>query len=269
MESLSRFMKYSEFVRKPSTTHWLLSVPVFSLLLLLSYSSWLSFFLRVSFRFECSFFSTVVPIQQLFSHSIDKNCMFLLCNGILAFLAAANSGLVSSTTTTAAATTTSESDHHVQLVSVILENKEASVMDTSSVEINAAVENPCFMQEEPRGEAANIIIEEEEEGEEEEEEGEEELEEEEGEQEGSIQPFSTEDEKEKEVEEEEEEEEEEGEQEGSIQPFSTEDEKEEEEEEEEERNGLSTEELNKKFEDFIRRMKEELRIEAQRQLVMV
>lgn len=31
----------------------------------------------------------------------------------------------------------------------------------------------------------------------------------------------------------------------------------------------STEELNKKFEDFIRRMKEELRIEAQRQPIMV
>ncbi|GMN24403.1 hypothetical protein TIFTF001_045863 [Ficus carica] len=32
---------------------------------------------------------------------------------------------------------------------------------------------------------------------------------------------------------------------------------------------LSTEELNKKFDEFIRRMKEELRIEAQRQLIMV
>ena len=43
-----------------------------------------------------------------------------------------------------------------------------------------------------------------------------------------------------------------------------------EEEEEEEGNGtLSTEELNKKFDDFIRRMKEEIRIEAQQQLVMV
>lgn len=42
------------------------------------------------------------------------------------------------------------------------------------------------------------------------------------------------------------------------------------EEEEEEGNGmLSTEELNKKFDDFIRRMKEEIRIEAQKQLVMV
>ena len=41
-------------------------------------------------------------------------------------------------------------------------------------------------------------------------------------------------------------------------------------EEEEEGNGtLSTEELNKKFDDFIRRMKEEIRIEAQQQLVMV
>jgi hypothetical protein len=61
---------------------------------------------------------------------------------------------------------------------------------------------------------------------------------------------------------------------------------EEEEEEEEEDSGIfaeedveaengmltsstSTEELNQKFEDFIRRMKEELRIEAQRQPIMV
>ncbi|XP_031258937.1 troponin T, skeletal muscle-like [Pistacia vera] len=45
---------------------------------------------------------------------------------------------------------------------------------------------------------------------------------------------------------------------------------EEEEEEEREQNGMiSTEELNKKFEDFIRKMKEELRIEARQQLVMV
>lgn len=49
-------------------------------------------------------------------------------------------------------------------------------------------------------------------------------------------------------------------------------EEEEAEEEEEEEHGmeqLSTEELNKKFEDFIRKMKEELRIEAQQQLVLV
>lgn len=43
----------------------------------------------------------------------------------------------------------------------------------------------------------------------------------------------------------------------------------EEEEEEEECCMLSTEELNRKVEDFIRKMKEDLRIEAQRQLVMV
>lgn len=49
-------------------------------------------------------------------------------------------------------------------------------------------------------------------------------------------------------------------------------EREEEEEEEEELSGskiLSTEELNKKFDEFIRRMKEEIRIEDQQQLVMV
>lgn len=44
---------------------------------------------------------------------------------------------------------------------------------------------------------------------------------------------------------------------------------EEEEEEEEPLNKLSNEELNKKFEEFIRKMKEEIRIEARQQLVLV
>ncbi|XP_057529411.1 uncharacterized protein LOC130807996 [Amaranthus tricolor] len=44
---------------------------------------------------------------------------------------------------------------------------------------------------------------------------------------------------------------------------------EEEEEEEETISKMSTEELNRKFDDFIRKMKEELRIEAQRQLILV
>ncbi|KAF1868536.1 hypothetical protein Lal_00035974 [Lupinus albus] len=40
-------------------------------------------------------------------------------------------------------------------------------------------------------------------------------------------------------------------------------------EEEEEENCISTEELNKKFDDFIRRMKEDLRIEAKQQLFVM
>ncbi|XP_059662401.1 uncharacterized protein LOC132308356 [Cornus florida] len=56
--------------------------------------------------------------------------------------------------------------------------------------------------------------------------------------------------------------------------FIIQEEKEEEEEEEEEEDGnddelLNREELNKKFDDFIRRMKQEIRIEAQHQLVIV
>ena len=42
-----------------------------------------------------------------------------------------------------------------------------------------------------------------------------------------------------------------------------------EEEEEEEEEAISTEELNKRIEEFIRKMKEEIRIEAQRQLIAV
>jgi hypothetical protein len=37
----------------------------------------------------------------------------------------------------------------------------------------------------------------------------------------------------------------------------------------EEENSINTEELNKKFEDFIRKMKEDLRIDARQHLVMV
>lgn len=54
--------------------------------------------------------------------------------------------------------------------------------------------------------------------------------------------------------------------------FAFEDKDEEEEDEEETRESmemLSTEELNKKFDEFIRKMKEELRIQAQQQLIMV
>ena len=54
--------------------------------------------------------------------------------------------------------------------------------------------------------------------------------------------------------------------------FLSEQEEEEEDEDENEEVGsgeMNTEELNKKFDEFIRRMKEELRIEAQRQLIMV
>ena len=51
-----------------------------------------------------------------------------------------------------------------------------------------------------------------------------------------------------------------------------EDEREDEEEEQEEEEAISkmsTEELNRKFDDFIRKMKEELRIEAQQQMIVV
>lgn len=57
----------------------------------------------------------------------------------------------------------------------------------------------------------------------------------------------------------------------SVFAFEDKDEEEDDEEEEtrESMGMLSTEELNKKFDEFIRKMKEELRIEAQQQLIMV
>ena len=68
-------------------TQFLLSVSVFSLLLS-NYSS------GPSFLHSLYFYLSTVPVQ-LFTHSLDKNCIFLLCNGLLVFVAK-YSGLASS-----------------------------------------------------------------------------------------------------------------------------------------------------------------------------
>ncbi|GMJ01472.1 hypothetical protein like AT3G13130 [Hibiscus trionum] len=69
-------------------TQLVLSVSVFSLLF--SHSYWLSL---LHYCFTLNLHDTL-PFQ-LFSHNIDKNCMFLLCNGLLVFLAKF-SGFISS-----------------------------------------------------------------------------------------------------------------------------------------------------------------------------
>ncbi|XP_030541370.2 uncharacterized protein LOC115748868 [Rhodamnia argentea] len=84
-QKLSRFTK-SQFLKK--LTKLLLSISVFSLLF--SSSSLLSFL--QPWHFQLSTF----PLR-LVTHAVDKNCIFLLCNGILVFLAK-NSGFIGSKT---------------------------------------------------------------------------------------------------------------------------------------------------------------------------
>ncbi|KAF9666524.1 hypothetical protein SADUNF_Sadunf16G0238000 [Salix dunnii] len=72
-------------------TQLLLSVSVFSLLL--SHHS-----LGPSFLHSLCLYLSTVPVQ-LFTHTLDKNCIFLLCNGLLVFVAK-YSGFISSSSTT-------------------------------------------------------------------------------------------------------------------------------------------------------------------------
>ncbi|GMJ11557.1 hypothetical protein like AT3G13130 [Hibiscus trionum] len=83
-QCLSQLLK-SEFHGK--LTHLLLSVSVCSLFF--SYPYWLPLLQSFNFNFHDS-----LPFQ-LFSHTLDKNCMFLVCNGLLILLVK-NSGLIGS-----------------------------------------------------------------------------------------------------------------------------------------------------------------------------
>ncbi|KAE8125396.1 hypothetical protein FH972_020208 [Carpinus fangiana] len=199
-----------QFLKK--ITQLLVSVSVFSYFF--SYPSLFSFL--QSFNLYFSTFPS-----HLFSHTIDKNCIFLLCNGLLVFLAK-YSGLTSSL---------SGSNHNEESFKsvgdglqpeplIILETKEAMLDKEALVETIGSAE---IVAAEQHGREMDHFI--------------------------------------KEVEKETEK---------SISKEEEQEHEEQEREEEEEGNGmLSTEELNKKFDDFIRRMKEEIRIEAQQQLVMV
>ncbi|XP_021636768.2 uncharacterized protein LOC110632753 [Hevea brasiliensis] len=215
-------------------------------LLLLSNSSCLSFF--HSFNF---YFSTV-PVQ-LFSHTINKNCMFLLCNGLLVFVAAF-SGLISSSSEYKNRSSINESANNYEDDALPL------VLDQYSTE--SLLENEDKMaQEKVAGEERR--------------ENDEYITGEVGDLE--TQQFIVDDDQPEEsresrvlittVKE-------------NSEVFVEEDDDYQREvvkefddkfpvQEEEENGMLSTEELNKKFEEFIRKTKEEIRIEAQQQLVMV
>ncbi|PQQ20219.1 uncharacterized protein Pyn_05360 [Prunus yedoensis var. nudiflora] len=185
-----------------------------------------------------NFYFSTFP-YQLFTHTIDKNCMFLICNLLLVVLAKC-SGLIRS-----------PSPPHRTNDETTFKNREGG----------SGFESPMLETEEPAIQKEDVKVESMESAEH--------VAAEEGQQsEPLINQVETDAEKAAEEYKDQKEQKPESE---FIVP------EEEEEngtlaEEDEDGNGMlssSTEELNKKFEDFIRRMKEELRIEAQRQLIMV
>ncbi|OMO83720.1 hypothetical protein CCACVL1_11248 [Corchorus capsularis] len=250
-QSLSQIIK-SQFHKK--LTKLLLSVSVFSLFC--SHSYWISLFRSLNFHNTLPF--------QLFSHTIDKNCIFLLCNGLLVFVAK-YSGLISSSSKYEDQSNFKSYEDVPQSEPVNLEEKAPLLEKEIALEsADQALEN-------------SIMVE-----------GRHEEEKEEAEAETEIGNFTVQEEEEEEEEKwglmtlEEEEnggfvEEDEGEVKGSendlfVQEFEESENYGRDYEEEEVVEGnrvLSTEELNKRFDEFIRKMKEELRIEARQQLVMV
>ncbi|CAL5408162.1 unnamed protein product [Camellia sinensis] len=198
--------KYRQFLMK--TMQFLLSVSVLSFLL--SYSSAIShFFHYFSFRFS----------TLLFSQTIERKYIFLICNGIVAVLVKNLSFTSSSPPGSDLRDVFAKTDQEDGMKPVL--EMEAPVEDE---ETNVA----CIEEEQENG-SLNIK------------------------QEGDSRALIT-------VTDDEEEEEEEEEDSGSlIPPLSAEDEGNE--------VNVSTEELNRKFDEFIRKMKEEIRIEAQQQLI--
>ncbi|OMP04252.1 hypothetical protein COLO4_09813 [Corchorus olitorius] len=247
-QSLSQIMK-SQFHKK--LTKLLLSVSVFSLFC--SHSYWISLFRSLNFHNTLPF--------QLFSHTIDKNCIFLLCNGLLVFVAK-YSGLISSSSKYEDQSNFKSYEDVPQPEPVNSEEKAPLLEKEVALEsADQALENSIMVEgrhkeeeveTETETEIGNFTVEEEEE----EKWGLMTLEEEEEENAGFV-------------------EEDEGEVKGSENDLFVQESEETEnygrdyEEEEEGNRVLSTEELNKRFDEFIRKMKEELRIEARQQLVMV
>ncbi|GMP65042.1 hypothetical protein CsSME_00026008 [Camellia sinensis var. sinensis] len=222
-QSLTQFVS-SQLYKK--ITHVLLSLSVvFSFFL--SNSSWYTLFLH-SFNFHFSTF----PFQLL-THTMDKNCIFLICNGIVMLLAK-TSGLIHSSPA---------SDHlnnqllkkigDGDVLQLLLETKDSLLEKQVSVEtLHQQQEEEDSMEGESE-EDLNLNVE----GEEQEARN------------GFLITVGGEDEEnEKDL--------------STINNgFAI--------EEEEEDGLLSREELNKKCDDFIRRMKEEIRIGAQQQQLVM
>ncbi|KAG4952882.1 hypothetical protein JHK87_038476 [Glycine soja] len=214
------------------------------------------------FLYYFKFYLSAFPFQ-LYTHNIDKNSMFLLCNGILVFVGITKSLSRSSCCDDYRPSAYIKDDGSqsrfwvIEANELMLEIVETEEQTSEPDEQNTAVEQVIEIEncaeEEVQENIEKIVLVDE------------------GQEKGSSLVL-----KEEEKEELDEETElldvgDEEEDKGSETDYILIEESIEEEEEdvEEESCMLSTEELNKKFEDFIRKMKEDLRIEAQRQLVMV
>ncbi|XP_020222137.1 golgin subfamily A member 6-like protein 7 [Cajanus cajan] len=253
VETLTHNIKAHNYLVK--LTQLFVSVSLCSFIF--SPSSFLLFFHYIKFYFSTFPF-------QLYTHNIDKNCMFLLCNGLLVFVGITRS-LSGSNCDEKTSTYIKDGSHSQSHFSVIetnelmLEIVETEEKSSEHDEQNIAAEQVIEIEtcaEEVQEDIEKIILVDE------------------GQEKGSSLVLKEEEELDEETElldvgHEDEEEEDKG---SEFDYFLIEESMEEEEEnveEEEECCMLSTEELNRKVEDFIRKMKEDLRIEAQRQLVMV
>ncbi|XP_040986288.1 uncharacterized protein LOC121234422 [Juglans microcarpa x Juglans regia] len=240
-QTLAQFMISVQFLKK--VTQLLLSVSVFSFFFSHSY--------LISFPQSFNFYFSTFPFQ-LFSHTIDKNSIFLLCNGLLVFLAK-YSGLTRSLSgSTYNDEYSFESEGNgLQPESSISESKKTLLEKEVMVEDIGTAGNVALEQERERKYLIKELEKETEKSAAKEGGG--------GGGGGGENRFSN------------------SKEEVGIFVLENEEEQNEtvagsflEEEDEDGGNGmLSTEELNKKFEDFIKRMKEEIRIEAREQLVMV
>ncbi|KAE7995230.1 hypothetical protein FH972_000051 [Carpinus fangiana] len=204
--------KMDEYQFLKRTLQLVLSVSLFSLFLCYSSGCFYCFPHSFSIFFSTSLFS-------LFTHTLERKYMFLICNGILAVLTKSSVSCSSSTS--------EQTDLGGEYPDSDVSAMKASVVDEEvHVRSSGSAENAPFVAKR-------------------------EQEHEEDEEEELAEAFIAEDEGKEEVEEEE-----------SGVVVGPED-------DEEAPPAAANDELNKKFEEFIRKMKEEIRIEAQRQPIAV
>ncbi|KEH34071.1 hypothetical protein MtrunA17_Chr3g0102291 [Medicago truncatula] len=210
---LSRSIKAQNYLIK--LTPFLVSLSLITFIV--SPSSLISFLHHFNFYF--STFSL-----QLFTHTIDKNCMFLICNGLLVFVGITRSLSWSSSI--------DESSNYVKEPMLVVKDKtnepnnEENIEDEYTMEIKYSSEKAEEGVEEEK--RSSILV----------------LDQEEGVEEESrlFGERNEEEDKKSEI----------------VKRVENE------EVLEEANLVLSTEELNKKFDDFIKKMKKDLRIEAQK-----
>lgn len=229
---LNKLINNKQFLIR--TLQFVLSVCVFSVFV------WYSSGFSIHPQSFNAYFSTC--LFSMITHTLERKYMFLICNGILAFVA--KTSLMNSS---ADYSTSDSVFNHVQL-SNMSETKATTVSDTVVVPLGSAESSenvPLVVEEQKCQEEYNEEV-----------------------SEADISLCSKTEGRESEGYIGEEEEIIEGESESEIEAAQDDDELEEitiatNEE------SVNTEELNRKFEEFIRKMKEEIRIEAQTQLIAV